>query len=1400
MPNYYVGKNRTELTDWLLQTWIKEGPPVSFIEGFSGVGKTSIARNVIKRSELSAVIVEMPYASSDQADNLFLNLATNLSEIGINDLADAVTEGKSIDQALGIILNRPILIIIDEFQRAMDEFGKPTNSLINFLGRLANHPNISGRVLLLTNRIVERSKWSEAYTIRTLTGLSPEDAEDLLGKLLIDARRDDEIPQERRRDVVNWLGCNPRAIYVLVASLEKSSLNELIGLSPEIWEARDREVSAELLHKLESELLERTIETLLKPETAILLRRLSVHRKSVKRDAIEKQLPEGIQFATVRDELINRFLMEQHSGWFSLNPVVREISLQKLKKRLSELRQAHSHAADHYMRHFKAKEIVDSGKLGGYFVEARYHLVQSQREEELGQIAGRFESHLKAKFFSTGPIPRQLDELNESIATLMSLLETPGAKGLEYYLARLYEARSAPEDLRKALVFAERATGKEAPVDSWILRLRLEAKINGPAQVGLLAREGITRIPAEKGAEQIYFVAAELLAKTGNAKEAITLLKDGLAKLPIESSHLIYSKTADLLAQTDKSDEAITLLKEGLAKLPIESVSGLYSKTADLLAQTGKSDEAIALLKDGLVKLPVVSSHSIYSKTADLLAQTDKSDEAITLLKEGLAKLPIESVSGLYSKTADLLAQTGKSDEAIALLKDGLVKLPIESVSSLYLKIADLLSQTGKSDEAIALLKDGLVKLPIESVSSLYPKMADLLAQTGKSDEAIALLKEGLAKLPVGNFSDLYLKTADLLAQTGKSDGAITLLKEGLAKLPIESGSGLYLKIADLLAQTGKSDGAITLLKEGLAKLPIESVSSLYLKAADLLTQTGKSDEAIALLKEGLAKLPIGNFSDLYLKTGDLLAQTGKSDEAIALLKEGLAKPPVGNLHALYLKTADLLAQTGKSNEAIALLKDGLAKLPIGSLHPVYLKTADLLAQTGKSDEAITLLKGGIAKVPADKDVRVLYQSTGELLTQAGRTDEAITLLKDGMMRIPSQYARSAVVEPILHILCSKQNIKDLDDFLSGHGKLAVGPSQSALGKVLRLIILRDWESAANIAQQESLNFPEYRQLQQIEVFCRLCIHQVEAANTILQRIDINKRPNKQLYWLKTWVELKKGNRDEAKKSLSAYLERNIEENEVNEKFLLQLWDTVPKFGNQHDLAYYFPILPTSFTGLPKDVVRIEYGPSVIFTGVHQKEIDALQIEYPQVISTGQEVFISYAWRGDSENIVNEIDQAFRKRGVTIVRDKRDLGYKGSIKGFMERIGRGKSIVVVLSDKYLRSKNCMFELMQIAENQQFKDRVFPVVLSDANIYEAVKRVEYIKYWENKKAELDAAMKGVGSEKLHGIREEIDLFDSIRDQIAGLIDTLQDMNTLTPDMHRDSDFQSLFDAVMEKLEE
>jgi small GTP-binding protein len=202
---------------------------------------------------------------------------------------------------------------------------------------------------------------------------------------------------------------------------------------------------------------------------------------------------------------------------------------------------------------------------------------------------------------------------------------------------------------------------------------------------------------------------------------------------------------------------------------------------------------------------------------------------------------------------------------------------------------------------------------------------------------------------------------------------------------------------------------------------------------------------------------------------------------------------------------------------------------------------------------------------------------------------------------------------------------------------------------------------------------------------------------------------------------------------------------------------------------------------------------------------DALQKQWEQTVEerfhlANRQVFISYAWGEDRESIVNELDREFQWRGVTIVRDKRDLGFKGSIKEFMETIGEGKAVVLVISEKYLKSPNCCFELVQIAKNGAFRDRIFPIVLEDAKIYDPVDRIRYVKHWEGKQTELDAVMKQVSAANLQGFREDIDLYAEIRALLPNLMDVLKNMNALTPDLHRESGFSEIFEAVMAKLDE
>lgn len=188
-------------------------------------------------------------------------------------------------------------------------------------------------------------------------------------------------------------------------------------------------------------------------------------------------------------------------------------------------------------------------------------------------------------------------------------------------------------------------------------------------------------------------------------------------------------------------------------------------------------------------------------------------------------------------------------------------------------------------------------------------------------------------------------------------------------------------------------------------------------------------------------------------------------------------------------------------------------------------------------------------------------------------------------------------------------------------------------------------------------------------------------------------------------------------------------------------------------------------------------------------------IKAPEKVISKIELYISYAWKGESEEMAELLEKAFEENDINLIRDKKDLKYRERISEFMKRIGKAKGVVVILSDKYLKSSYCMFELMKIYENKNFEDRIFPIVLGDANIFEGDGRVAYKKYWQAKIDDLNTKM--VGADASETLRTEYKLCKKIHEFIGKVEDILPDMNALSPEIHRETNFEAMIKDIKEQ---
>ncbi|MDJ0904257.1 MAG: tetratricopeptide repeat protein, partial [Xenococcus sp. MO_188.B8] len=496
--------------------------------------------------------------------------------------------------------------------------------------------------------------------------------------------------------------------------------------------------------------------------------------------------------------------------------------------------------------------------------------------------------------------------------------------------------------------------------------------------------------------------------------------------------------------------------------------------------------------------------------------------------------------------------------------------------------------------------------------------------------------------------------------------------------------------------QDNQIEEAIELLQQGIQRIPPDKdLAKLYYSCADLLIQDNQIEEAIELLQQGIQRIPPDkDLAKLYYSCADLLAQDNQIEEAIALLQQGIHRIPQNS--SLYIAYTNLLAQDNSIEEAIELLQQGIQRIPPDKdLQVLYDHCANLLAQDNRIQEAIELLQRGIQQIPPNKDLRQLYLTYGGLLARNNKTYKAIMILREGLSIIPfNKYSRYRLAEnAMLYCLANKDNLT-LKQIVEGNDNNSLEPRMIELGKVLIAQLQGDWQQAAKIAHQATAKFHNLLLLTQ-EAFSWLCTENIDAAEEVIQSVSHSLKLTKgnPLIWLKAFIDIKKRDYKLVEEMLIAYLDRPLQENEtIDHNFLLYLWDTSVDFHEGINVAFNFPTLPTSLTGLEIEITRqqndIHVLPDILNNEEQQNNLsinNSLNKKQPIIASSKNceeneitnmtpKVFISYNHK--DKDIVDIIKNKLRSEGINVVIDSEDLFGGQDIEEFIKQAVKNTDITL----------------------------------------------------------------------------------------------------------------------------
>lgn len=159
--------------------------------------------------------------------------------------------------------------------------------------------------------------------------------------------------------------------------------------------------------------------------------------------------------------------------------------------------------------------------------------------------------------------------------------------------------------------------------------------------------------------------------------------------------------------------------------------------------------------------------------------------------------------------------------------------------------------------------------------------------------------------------------------------------------------------------------------------------------------------------------------------------------------------------------------------------------------------------------------------------------------------------------------------------------------------------------------------------------------------------------------------------------------------------------------------------------------------------------------------------------SNDKTIFLSYNWH-DGE-VADRIDRHLSGLpGITVKRDVRDIGAWKSIREFMEGIRQQDYAVLIVSDSYLKSKNCMFEVTEMMKEREYADRIFPAVV-ETGIYDPLIRVGYINYWQQECEKLGAAVRGLDPANAIELAADLKRYQNIASSVGEFLSIVSDKN-------------------------
>ena len=123
-------------------------------------------------------------------------------------------------------------------------------------------------------------------------------------------------------------------------------------------------------------------------------------------------------------------------------------------------------------------------------------------------------------------------------------------------------------------------------------------------------------------------------------------------------------------------------------------------------------------------------------------------------------------------------------------------------------------------------------------------------------------------------------------------------------------------------------------------------------------------------------------------------------------------------------------------------------------------------------------------------------------------------------------------------------------------------------------------------------------------------------------------------------------------------------------------------------------------------------------------------------------IYISFKWNNISQTIKDQLSIELSNLGWQVITDDSEIRTMDNIQKFMDDLSSSKKIVLIISNEYLKSEDCLYELNSIYQNLKgkFKEYVYVISTPCALLNSNSEITNYQIHWQQEKQNLEAGTK------------------------------------------------------------